>query len=85
VADVLEAVTYVAGVDPRKAGRQKSTMHARRLACHSLREITECSYPEIALTMGYADHTTALHHCAIPPDYDELRAVVERVSEKVGA
>lgn len=80
VADVLEAVTYVAGVDPLTHGRAAEIIHSRRLACHALREITELSYPSIGRAM-HLDHTTAMHHCAIPTDYDELRSVAAFVSE----
>jgi chromosomal replication initiation ATPase DnaA len=72
-------VTYVAGVDPMTPGRYPRTIHSRRLACHALREITELSYPEIGRALGYQDHTTVIHHCSIPPDFEELRAVVEQV------
>jgi Bacterial dnaA protein helix-turn-helix len=84
VADVLEAVTYVAGVDPLTNDKRRVTVHSRRLACHALREITESSYPAIGRALEL-DHSTAMHHCAIPPDYDELRAVLERVADKLAA
>lgn len=79
MADVLEAVTYVAGVDPKTHGRGREIIHSRRLACHALREITELSYPSIGRAMNLT-HTTALHHCGIPTNYDELRAVAGEVS-----
>ena len=79
VADVLEAVTYVAGVDPNTPGRQREIIYSRRLACHALRNITDLSYPAIGRAL-YLDHTTALHHCRQPPDFDELRAVAGEVS-----
>ena len=79
VADVLEAVTYVAGVDPMTHSRVAEVIHSRRLACHALREITELSYPSIGRALNL-DHTTAMHHCSIPVDYDELRAVAGEVS-----
>jgi chromosomal replication initiation ATPase DnaA len=85
VADVLEAVTYVAGVDPMTPGRSKSVTASKVLACHALREITESSLPEIGRAMGNADHTTARHHCAKPVDYDDLRAVAQRVSDHLEA
>jgi hypothetical protein len=86
VADVLEAVTYVSGIDPLRMGRTTSTIRARRLAIHSLRQITECSWPEVALSMGYAQHSTPMRLAGTePPNVDDLRAVIERVSEKVGA
>jgi Bacterial dnaA protein helix-turn-helix len=84
VADVLEAVTYVAGVDPLEQSRTRDVIRSRRLACHALREITESSYPAIGRALDL-DHSTAMHHCAIPPDYEELRAVLERVANKLAA
>jgi chromosomal replication initiation ATPase DnaA len=86
VADVLEAVTYVAGVDPLTPGDlrgravSKNVSRARRLACHSLRQITDCSFPEIGRALHYRDHSTAVHHCSQPVDYEELRAVAGEVS-----
>ena len=86
MADVLEAVTYVGGVDPLFAeGRSPRAMRARRLAICALREITECSWPEIGRTLGYAEHKTAMYHFAKGCDYDDLRAVADRVDELVGA
>jgi chromosomal replication initiation ATPase DnaA len=86
VADVLEAVTYVAGVDPMRMGRTKSTMHSRRLAICALREIADLSWPEVALEMGYASHSTPMRLAsAEPADMGELRAVLDRVSVLVGA
>ena len=79
MADVLEAVTYVAGVDPLTEGRRREIIHSRRLACHALREIADLSYPAIGRAL-YLDHTTAMHHCNVPVDYDELRAVAGEVS-----
>jgi hypothetical protein len=75
VADVLEAVTYVAGVDPLTEGRSPRTIRSRRLACHALRELAGFSYPEIAQEMGYADHKTAMYHCAASVGRGDLRAV----------
>jgi hypothetical protein len=83
VADVLEAVTYVAGVDPLTDNTYRDTMRSRRLACHALREISECSFPAIGRALGYADHTSVVYHCGQPVDYDELRAVLNLVAEKV--
>lgn len=85
VADVLEAVTYVGGVNPLLMGRHPRTMNARRLAIHGLREITGCSWTEVAREMGYADHSTPFQLAKQPVDYDDLRAVVARVDELVGA
>ncbi len=82
VPDVLEAVTYVSGVDPLTPGRLRETIRARRLACHALREITESSYPAIGRALGL-DHSTAMHHCAISVDYDELRAVLARIAARL--
>jgi chromosomal replication initiation ATPase DnaA len=83
VADVLEAVYTVKGTDPLADDRYRSTIAARRLACHALREINELSYPHIGDILGYADHTTVIHHCSQPVDYEELRAVLHLVSEEV--
>ena len=85
VADVLEAVTYVGGVDPLLDDQVPRTIKARVLAICALRNITECSWPEIGRELGYADHKTAMYHYAKGCDWDELRAVVDRVSAKVGA
>lgn len=79
MADVLEAVTYVAGVDPLTEGRTKSVAASRLLAVHALREITECSTPEIAAALGYAGHTTPLRRLSTPVDKFELQAVAVRV------
>lgn len=83
VADVLEAVTHVSGVDPLTEGRYPRTIASRRLACHALREIAECSYPEAARALGYADHTSVMHQCRQPVDWDALRAVLVRVNQMV--
>lgn len=80
VADVLEAVTYVAGVDPMTRGQSHSLSSARLLAIHALREITDCSYPEIGRALGYSDHSTPIKRISTPVDYDELRAVAGEVS-----
>lgn len=76
MADVLEAVTYVSGVDPCTKGMTKSVVQSRLLAVHALREITESSTPAIARALGYADHTTPLRRLSTPVDYDDLREVV---------
>lgn len=84
-ADVLEAVSTVTGIDPLTMGRSRWIIHSRRLACHALREITELTYVEIGQTLGYEDHTTAIHHCSQPVDYSELRAVLQEVAGRVDA
>jgi hypothetical protein len=88
VADVLEAVTYVAGVDPMTRGtrtraisRTKSVASSRLLAVHALREICDLSQTDIARALDYADHTTPRDRLRQPVDYDELRAVVGYVAE----
>lgn len=80
MADVLEAVTYVAGVDPLTPGRSHTITRARLLAVHALREITECSTPEIGRALRYSDHSTPLKRLSTPVDYDALRSVAAEVS-----
>ena len=79
MADVLEAVTEVTGVDPLTMGRMPRTMRSRRLAICALREITGCSWPEIANEMGYAGHSSpmrvAAHGCD-QDDWSELTAAL---------
>jgi chromosomal replication initiation ATPase DnaA len=75
VADVLEAVTYVAGVDPLTEGRSTRVADARLLAVHALREITKCSTPEIARALLYSDHSTPLKRLSTPVDKKSLQAV----------
>lgn len=86
IADVLEAVEYVTGVDPLTYGRMPRTMRSRRLAINALRDILECSWPETARALGYADHSTPLEqYKRHPVDLEALKAVLDRVSVLVGA
>jgi chromosomal replication initiation ATPase DnaA len=79
VADVLEAVTYVAGVDPLTEGQQPHVIRARRLACHVLRDTSELSYPAIADALGYTHHMAVMHQVRQPVDPEELVAVQQRL------
>jgi hypothetical protein len=86
VADVLEAVTYVAGVDPNTPGtgrmhaRPLRVARARFLAIHALREIAECSTIEIGRALGYSDHSVPVKMLSTAVDYEQLRAVAGEVS-----
>ena len=81
--DVLDAVAYVTGFDPLDKDRSPRYISARRLAVAALREICELSYAECARVLGYADHTTVLHHARGAVDHRLLRAVIDRVSDSM--
>lgn len=81
--DILEAVEYVTGVDPLNKCRASQYVSARRLAVAALREICELSYAECAKVLGYADHKTVLHHARGTVDMRLLKAVLQRVSDRM--
>jgi chromosomal replication initiator protein len=63
--------------------------HARQIAMHLMRELTEMSLPGIGQLFGGRDHSTVLHACdrvrsQIPQD-DDLRSLVEDLAMQVRA
>jgi len=79
-ADVIEAVQYVTGYDPRNKSRSYEVIAARRLAVEMLRQICDLSYKSCARVLGF-DHTTIMHHARGTVDTRLAKAVAERVNE----
>lgn len=66
IEEVQERVAEFFGVrvaDLRARRRTKSLAHARQVAMYLVRQITQCSFPEIGEYFGGRDHTTVLHGC----------------------
>jgi chromosomal replication initiation ATPase DnaA len=83
-ADVLEAVRHVTGVDPSRSNKlERRSVASRRLAVAALREICDLTYVQCAHELGYADHSTPLHHARGNVDMRLLKAVLQRVSDKL--
>lgn len=81
-ADVLEATAYVMGVDPScRSGLSRQAISSRRMAVNALREICDLTYAECAQVLGYADHSSPLHHARGNVDMRLLKAVLQRVSD----
>jgi len=47
----------------RRKSKQRDLEQARHVAAHLCRKITGRSYMQIAIALGYKDHTTVLYAC----------------------
>lgn len=45
----------------------RDVVRIRHIAVHLCRKITGRSFPQIALAVGYKDHTTAIYACKVAP------------------
>jgi len=69
-------------MDPNKRGRSRLIARSRRLAAQALAEIADMSQYEIAQWLGL-DRSTVSHHLHEPCDYDAMRMVLDRVSQRI--
>lgn len=63
---VLEECEYQFGLargELRTKKKRREVAQARHMAIYLCRKITGRSYPQIAIAVGYKDHTTALYAC----------------------
>jgi len=77
---------------PKGSLRQKSKLRSvasvRHIAIFLCRNITGRSYPQIALAVGYKDHTTALYACKVAPTLlkdPEIAAKAQAVEDAFNA
>ncbi|MBS4913189.1 MAG: chromosomal replication initiator protein DnaA [Veillonella sp.] len=67
--------------------RNKQYAHPRQIAMYLCRELLDESYPQISLSFGKKDHTTALHaYTKIAKDItkdEETRRLIEEITNKI--
>lgn len=72
----------------RQKSKLRSVANARHIAIFLCRNITGRSYPQIALAVGYKDHTTALYACKMAPillENPEVAAKAKAVEDAFNA
>jgi hypothetical protein len=74
IVEVCAAHFRVSVDDVLGPSRLKPLVNARHVSMWILREMRGFSFPQIAKTMGKADHTTPLHGCRHVDDTPALRA-----------
>lgn len=67
--------------------RNKQYAHPRQIAMYLCRELLDESYPQISLSFGKKDHTTALHaYTKIANDIkkdDEMKRLIDEITSKI--
>jgi chromosomal replication initiator protein len=73
----------------KEKSKLKRVVQIRHIAVLLCRKITGRSYPQIAIAVGYKDHTTCLYACKVAPqllvENPELAAMAKAVEDALNA